>query len=332
MRKLATIRKIDAVLEHPNADRLGIYVVDGWKVIDMKDRYQVGDIVIYCEIDSFLPIREEFEFLRKSSFKRMGEQEGFRLRTIRLRGELSQGLLISKEVLPKDFVWIKLGEEVTEVLGIKKYERPIPVSLSGVVKGDFPFFIRKTDEERIQNLPYNELKQHTYIVTEKLDGSSWTAYVRDGEVGVCSRNLELLEDDKNSLWSIIRQYDLKEKLIALGRNIALQGELIGGKIQGNPYKLNGFDVRIFKMWDIDKSEYLTMEEMIALSAELGLTTVPILERGFRLPSTVDEALAYADKISTLFDTHREGVVLYAENDRRIHFKIISNKFLENEKL
>ena len=331
MRKLATIRKIDAVLEHSNADRLGIYVVDGWKVIDMKDRYQVGDIVIYCEIDSFLPIREEFEFLRKSSFKRMGEKEGFRLRTIRLRGELSQGLLISKDVLPKDFVWEKLGEEVTEILGIEKYERPIPVSLSGIAKGDFPFFIRKTDEERIQNLPYDELKQHTYIVTEKLDGSSWTAYVRDGEVGVCSRNLELLEDDKNSLWSIVRQYDLKEKLIALDRNIALQGELIGGKIQGNPYKLNNFDVRIFKMWDIDKSEYLTIEEMIALSAKLGLTTVPILERGFRLPDTVDEALEFADATSTLFDTHREGVVLYAENDRRVHFKIISNKFLENEK-
>lgn len=331
MRKLATIRKIDAVLEHSNADRLNIYVVDGWKVIDGKGRYQVGDAVIYCEIDSFLPIKEEFEFLRKSSFKRMGALEGFRLKTIRLRGELSQGLLLPISVLPEDFVWEYYGVEVTELLGIVKYERPIPASLSGVVKGDFPGFIRKTDEERIQNMEYDELKQHTYIVTEKLDGSSWTAYVNNGEVGVCSRNLELLEDEKNSLWRMVHEYDLKEKLKSLNRNIALQGELIGLKIQGNPYKLNKVDVRIFKMWDIDAHEYLNVDEMIELSSQLGLETVPILEKGFRLPDTMDEALSYADDLSKLYATNREGVVLYAENDRNIHFKIISNKFLEKEK-
>lgn len=331
MRKLATIRKIDAVLKHPNADRLETYVVNGWKVIDMKGRYQAGDIVVYCEIDSFLPVREAFEFLRKSSFKKMGGKEGFRLRTIRLRGELSQGLLISKEVLPNNFTWKELGEEVTEILGIEKYERPIPASLSGIAKGDFPGFIRKTDEERIQNLPYDELKNHTYTVTEKLDGSSWTAYVRDGIVGVCSRNLELIEDEQNSLWAIFRQYELKEKLISLDRNIALQGELIGGKIQGNPYKMNNFDVRIFKIWDIDTSAYLSIEEMRTLSTDLGLETVPVLATGVRLPETVEEALAYADGTSQLFETCREGLVLYAEDNPRVHFKIISNEFLENEK-
>ena len=331
MRKLATIRKVDEVLKHPNADRLEIYVVDGWKVIDMKGRYQAGDIAVYCEIDSFLPVREEFEFLRKSSFKRMGGKEGFRLKTIRLRGELSQGLLISKDVLPKDFTWKELGEEVTEVLGIEKYERPIPASLAGIARGDFPAFLRKTDEERIQNLSYDELKNHTYTVTEKLDGSSWTAYVRDGAVGVCSRNLELVEDEKNSLWSIFRQYELEEKLIALNRNLALQGELIGGKIQGNPYKMNNFDVRIFKIWDIDTSAYLSIEEMMTLSAQLGLKTVPVLANGFQLPETVGEALAYADGTSQLFDTCREGLVLYAEDNARVHFKIISNEFLEKEK-
>ncbi len=331
MRKLATIRKIDEVKEHTNADRLGIYVVDGWKVIDGKGRYQKGDVVIYCEIDSFLPIREEFEFLRKTSFKKMGEKEGFRLKTIRLRGELSQGLLIPISVLPKDFEWTEMGEDVTALLGIEKYERPIPASLSGIAKGDFPGFIRKTDEERIQNLSYDELIQHSYIVTEKLDGSSWTAYVKDGEIGVCSRNLELLEDEKNSMWRIVRQYGLEDKMISLGRNIALQGELIGGKIQGNPYKMNNFDVRIFKIWDIDNHSYLEMTEMIELSASLGLTTVPILEKGFQLPPTMDKALLFADDISTLYSTNREGVVLYAEGNPDVHFKIISNTFLEKEK-
>ena len=331
MRKLATIRKIDKVLEHSNADRLGIYVVDGWKVIDGKDRYQVGDTVIYCEIDSFLPIQEDFEFLRKSSFKRMGELEGFRLKTIRLRGELSQGLLIPTSVLPKDYVWSEMGEDVTELLGIVKYERPIPASLAGVVRGDFPGFIRKTDEERIQNLPYDELKQHTYIVTEKLDGSSWTAYVKDREVGVCSRNLELLEDETNSLWRMVREYDLKKKLITLNRNIALQGELIGLKIQGNPYKINKVDVRIFKAWDIDNHKHLDIDEVIELSKVLGITTVPVLKKGFRLPKTMEEALIFSDGISQLYETNREGLVLYAENNPDVHFKIISNRFLEKEK-
>ena len=331
MRKLATIRKIDAVLEHTNADRLGIYVVDGWKVIDGKNRYQVGDTVIYCEIDSFLPIQDDFEFLRKSSYKKMGHLEGFRLKTIRLRGELSQGLLMPTSVLPKDYTWSAMGEDVTELLGIIKYERPIPASLAGVVKGDFPSFIRKTDEERIQNIPYDELKQNSYIVTEKLDGSSWTAYVKDGEVGVCSRNLELLEDEANSLWGMVRDYGLKEKLIALNRNIALQGELIGPKIQSNLYKLLKVDVRIFKAWDIDNHKHLDIDEVLELSSSLGMATVPILKKGFQLPSTMDEALAFADGISQLHETNREGVVLYAENNPDVHFKIISNRFLEKEK-
>ncbi|MEL6925218.1 MAG: RNA ligase (ATP), partial [Bacteroidota bacterium] len=251
MRKLASLRTIDAVLEHPNADRLSIYVVDGWKVIDAKERYQPGDVVVYCEIDSFLPVKNEFEFLRKSSFKRMGEQEGFRLRTIRLRGELSQGLLLPIDLLSADSTQLELGTDVSESLGIIKYERPIPPSLSGIAKGDFPGFIPKTDEERIQNLEYGDLKQYAYTVTEKLDGSSMTVFVNNGEIGVCSRNLELVEDANNTLWQMAAQYSLPEKLKTLGRNLAIQGELIGHKIQRNPYRLNAHDLRVFKVWDID---------------------------------------------------------------------------------
>jgi ATP-dependent RNA circularization protein (DNA/RNA ligase family) len=133
------------------------------------------------------------------------------------------------------------------------------------------------------------------------------------------------------MWRIFREYSLEEKLNSLGRNIALQGELIGGKIQGNPYNLNTFDVRVFKIWDIDHYCYLPMDEMIELSKSFGLTTVPVLEKGFQLPATMDEALLFADDESTLYSTNREGVVLYAEENPDVHFKIISNTFLEKEK-
>lgn len=149
-RKLASIRKVENVIPIEGADMIEVSVVGGWKVVTKKGEFKPGDLAIYCEVDSFLPIKEEFEFLRKSSYKKMGEQEGFRLKTIRLRGQLSQGLLLpaSQEVLSL----YKEGDDVTELLGIVKYEPPIPAELAGKVKGMFPSFLRKTDEERIQNL------------------------------------------------------------------------------------------------------------------------------------------------------------------------------------
>ena len=197
-RKLASVRKISDIQSIPGADMIELAIVDGWKVVVAKNvGHKVGDMVVYCEIDSFLPIKEEFEFLRKSSYKKMSDgTEGFRLRSIKLKGQISQGLVLPLKDLQlpnKDL--LEVGMDVTKELGIVKYERPIPAELSGKIKGLFPSFLRKTDEERIQNLSneYENLKQHKFYVTEKLDGSSATFYSKDGVFGVCSRNLELLE-------------------------------------------------------------------------------------------------------------------------------------------
>ncbi len=210
-RKLASVRVINDIQKIPEADMIELAIVDGWKVVVAKNvGHKIGDMVIYCEIDSFLPIKEEFEFLRKSSYKKMGDQEGFRLKTIKLRGQVSQGLILPISVLnPTDtniYVTPFEGLDVTEMLGIVKYEPPIPAELAGKVKGLFPSFIRKTDEERIQNLAseYELFKTQNkegvkFYVTEKLDGSSATYYFKDGIFGVCSRNLELLETEGNTL-------------------------------------------------------------------------------------------------------------------------------------
>ena len=197
-RKLASIRRITDIQPIPNADAIEVVVVGGWKVVTKKGEFNVGDLCVYCEIDSFLPILPQYEFLRKSSYKKLSTgEEGFRLRTIKLRGQVSQGLVLPLSVLPGGRELFE-GMDVTEVLSITKYEPPIPASLAGKVKGLFPSFLHKTDEERVQNLA-NEFgilhlfqPNKTYYVTEKLDGSSATFYFRNGEFGVCSRNLEYL--------------------------------------------------------------------------------------------------------------------------------------------
>jgi RNA ligase (TIGR02306 family) len=341
LRKLASIRKISDIQPIEGADMIELVIVDGWKVVVAKNvGHKLGDLVIYCEIDSFLPIREEFEFLRKSSYKKMVDgTEGFRLRTIKLRGQVSQGLILPISVLnPTDtniYVEPFEGLDVTEMLEIVKYEPPVPAELAGKVKGLFPSFLRKTDEERIQNLTleYEGWKNSDkgFYVTEKLDGSSATFYFKDGEFGVCSRNLELLETEGNTFWKVARELKLEEWLTSQDVNYSIQGELIGESVQGNPYKIKGQTVRFFNAFNIDTQEYLGLEEFELLISSMGLKSVPILDREFTLPDTIDELLKYADSKSVLnsnFD--REGVVIRSV-DRKISFKVISNKFLLNEK-
>lgn len=360
-RKLATIRRITDIQPIEGADAIELAIVGGWKVVVAKSAgHKRGDLVVYCEIDSFLPIVEEFEFLRKSSYKKMGYQEGFRLKTIKLRGQVSQGLILPLSVLEKgeemkigiskqpwgdqlqlgpydDAIVIEEGADVTDWLHIVKYEPPIPAELAGKVKGSFPGFLRKTDEERVQNLAkeydlYKLTLDHRFYATEKLDGSSATFYWKDGVFGVCSRNLELLETEGNTFWKVAREMKLEEKLAANGRNLAIQGELIGEGIQGNPYKIKGQTVKFFNVFDIDNQEYYGLPMFLAtIQHIIEAETVPILSSWFYLPDSVEDMVKYADGKSILNpDFDREGVVVRS-HDRSISFKAISNKFLLNEK-
>jgi hypothetical protein len=360
-RKLASIRRVSSIQPIEGADAIEIAVVDGWKVVTKKGEYTSGSLCIYCEIDSFLPIKEEFEFLRKSSYKKMGDQEGFRLRTIKLRGQVSQGLLLplttfqsfgyrlSPDLLnenyaiepdrvvisPSDMIELSEGSDVTDVLRIVKYEPPIPAELAGKVKGNFPSFLRKTDEERVQNITkeYGEfLESKTqFYVTEKLDGSSATFYFNNGEFGVCSRNLELLETEGNTFWKVAREMDIENKLRNYGKNISLQGELIGEGIQGNPYKIKGQTVKFFNVFDIDNQERMGLGAFLQVMDNLDLDFVPFLETNFSLPRSIGGMLDYAEGKSKLNNnTEREGVVVRSM-DSKTSFKAISNKFLLNEK-
>lgn len=332
MRKLARIETIRNIEPIPGADNIEVATVQSWKIVTQKGLHKINDEIIYCELDSFLPVRPEFEFLRKSCYRKMADgSEGFRLKTMKLRGQISQGLILPKSILGESSSKFSVGDEVTGQLGIVKYEPPIPACLAGEVKGMFPGFIPKTDEERIQNLTdrYQEFLTEEFYVTEKLDGASATYYLRDGEFGACSRGLDLKETDNNSFWKIARLLKIEEGLRAMNKNLAIQGELIGEGIQGNLYKLKGQTLRVFNVFDIDAYEYLPFDEFVKVVEDLNLTTVPILETNFKLQENVQDLIASAESASVVNQAQsREGIVLRSKGKNRISFKVISNKFLE----
>lgn len=328
MRKLVSIRKISDLNPIDGADRIEVATIDGWRVVVNKGIHSIGETIVYFEIDSFLPIREEFEFLRKSSYKKLFDSEGFRLKTIRLRGQISQGLVLPISILDGNY---NIDDDVTDVLGVIKYEAPIPANLAGVVKGNFPSFIKKTDEERVQNFTrdWNSFRKFRYFVTEKLDGTSFTCYLRDGDFGVCTRNLDILKDENQTHWKVAIENKLEEKLISINRNLAIQGEIIGEGVQGNPYNIKGHKLFVFNIFDIDKFEYLSKSEKMDIVKLLKLEVVPVIEVDTELPENIDEIIKLADGKSVLNNKfNREGLVWVAiDSNERISFKTISNLFL-----
>jgi len=337
MRKLATIRRIDAVRPIPDADAIECAVIGGWTTVVKKDEFKAGELAVYCEIDSWIP-HEVAPFLSKGNFPRVyNEVKGERLRTIKLRGQLSQGLLLPLSTLTMVESELFEGLDVSFPLGIVKYEAPVPAQLAGEVKGMFPGWIQKTDQERVQNLK-EEFdhwlgEQHAWEVTEKLDGSSMTVYLRDGEFGVCSRNLELKPSETNSLWKVAVRNDLELKLRRANRNLALQGELIGEGIQGNPYKMKGQEFFLFDIYDIGTSKYFTPAERRAFIEEHNINHVPVLAFGAELRDTlginsIDGILKFAEgkSVMGMIGCEREGLV-FKSKTMQCSFKAISNKFL-----
>lgn len=346
MRKLASIRKIDAINPIPGADAIEVAVVGGWNVVVKKGEYNVGDLAVYCEIDSWMP-NELAPFLSKGQEPReYNGVKGERLRTVKLRGQISQGLLLPVQHKEGGLFWITNkdgtmnsvveGDDVTEALGIQKWEAPIPAQLAGQVRGAFPSIVRKTDQERVQNLIAevdawsNEGLQ--WEVTEKLDGSSCTFFLDgDGEFHVCSRNLDLTRDENNSLWKMAIKYDIEEKMkIADMKNYAIQGELIGEGIQGNLYKIKGQDFFVFDIYDANRGKYEMPIVRRFMTTILGLKHVPVLETAFKIDgASVADLLLKAEGKSVMGNItgpEREGLV-FKEANAACSFKAISNKFL-----
>ncbi len=372
-RKLASFQKILEIHPIEGADVIERVRVNGWNVVVKKeDGFKTGEMVVYIEIDSMLPIVEGFEWLRKSCYRKLADgTEGFRIKTMKLRGIYSQGLVLSVFDLHSlgfgkynEYEWpmnhelgkfftFNDGEEVdlssceemdiTERLGIFKYEPPIPACLEGQKLADTPGYL-VTDETRCQNLQLmlTKYKGKKCYKAEKLDGSSFIAYLDEyGEMHVCSRGNDWLPESDNSQWKWAIANNLKQKLQALTFRACLSGEIIGEGVQGNPYKMIGQHVYFFDVRNLDTMEYLGYEEFKEIIRFIGLKTVPILDDCFELIDDIDELLSTADGPSVLNSkTKREGIVIrpletimdpnFDVPHSRVSLKVIGNKFLLNK--
>lgn len=356
MRQMATIRRIAAIQKHDNADALELAIIDGWQCVVKKGEFTAGDAVVYCEIDSFIP-HEVAPFLTKEGHepKEYEGIKGQRLRTIRLRGEVSQGLVLPLSVIPVEklsgtdpLAGLEVGMDVTDVLGVKKWERAMSANMRGNARRFFPNFIQKTDQERVQNMLRTLEKRQRdnpdeeFEVTLKLDGSSTTFYVYSeaGEVGtgVCSRNLELKTDESNAENIFVQKFhelELDRKLRVFqerySRNIAVQGELWGKGINGNWEGIDDIRFHVFDVFDCDKYRYVDADTRYDVVDFLNLPHVPVL--GIATLAQwgvgslkIEDFLKFADRES-VYNPIAEGVVFKSLTDPQFSFKCINTKYL-----
>lgn len=330
MRNLASIQTITAINPIANADAIEVADILGWHVVVKKNSFhRVGEKVVYCEIDSVMPENNpEFDFLKNEK----GEMK--RIKTVVMRGQVSQGIAFPLSILPAGTY--DVGQDVTDIIGVKKYEAPIPAELEGKKKGDFPSFMPKSDETRIQILQ-DVLTAHKGVLTyesEKIDGTSATIYLNNNEFGVCSRGNDWFDTPDNQFWEVAKRYKLEEKLRSLNMDIALQGELHGFGIQGNKYKMNTREIAFFNVFDIKKYKFFDFNDFVSLIKDLGLKTVPILATDIPLIDDIDKLVKKSYGKSVLNpNVPREGIVIRPMqeiNDTqigRLSFKAINPKFL-----
>jgi RNA ligase (TIGR02306 family) len=343
-RSLASIQRVIDIQPVPNSDKLSVATILGWKVVVGRDEYKPGDLVTYIEIDSILPDWPEFLEVKKRSA---------RIKTIRLRGQISQGICFPLSILngrkyPNDnrsdpTYDLVESKDVTELLGITKWEPEIPACLGGEVAGPFPSFIPKTDETRIQSVP-GVLDRHRgklFYATEKLDGSSCTIYYRDGHIGVCGRNFEFKETTDNAYRKAAISTGAIDLLTKLKRNVALQGELLGPGVNGSrKYGLREPTIRYFNVYDIDKARHMGLLDARALAGVL--PWVFVLPGWITLDHTVDQLIELSKRDNSLFKDKdgkalkNEGLVFrpceesYDEELGRLSFKAINPEYLLKE--
>lgn len=331
LRKLATVAKIEEIKPIPGCDNIEYVRVRQWWVIVKKaDNLKVGDLCVYVEIDSILPERPEFAFLAK---------QNYRIKTMKMRGVYSQGIIFPLSILPpRDTPYLE-HENVTIILGILKYITSDESYVYSYRKknksyGNFPPFIPKTDEERVQNIWGNELKKFreanpndSCYVSEKLDGMSTTVALYNGKYVVCSRNFIV---EPGSIWfDLCQEMGMEEKLRSLNKNVAFQGELIGPKANGNIYKLNKHSLRFFSIYLIDEQRYMSYPEMIYTCSQLGLFNVPIIHTCYIIPDNYDEFIATVDNGTSTLGNILEGYVYVfttKTGNQRFSFKAISKKY------
>ena len=242
-------------------------------------------------------------------------------------------------------ILLTIGTDLTSVLNIKKYEPVVPAHLSGMAKGNFPAFLHKTDETRLQSEPrvLDEAMSKGLVLvgTLKMDGTSFTAYRRDADFGVCSRNLDLKETEGNAHWRMTRKLKIEEILRSETANLCIQGEMAGPSIQANRMGFKEVDLYLFNLYDIDTGKYLSHNELSVFAKKHGLNVVPTVHRldfGVVGPMDANHLLDIANNLNYDNGTPAEGIVWRSACEThsevlkgRMSFKTISNRFLEKYK-
>jgi len=359
MRKLATIRRVDDLIEIKNKQRIEIAVIGGWSCIVKRGEFEVGRLGVFFEIDSFLPYKEPYLFLGKP-IEHQGKQ-GYRLKTMKMAGAISQGLMLPLTMFSDadDFL-VAEGTDVTELLGITKYDSELTQqgkggpAVTGKPKGSFPSFIPKTDQERIQNLGhyFKVHKDTEFEETLKLDGSSCTMYkvpTMDKSLinfltcglwekvfpskphfGVCSRNLELKRpeagDKASNFWDAATKYNIEAELPV---GYAIQGEVLATNIQGNFEKVESVEYYVFNVYDIESEVYLSPSKARDFVTRYLPHTlyVPVVNQNVPIFSVCDSFDSLQERVTgpSMNQPISEGRVYKSEDG--ITFKCISNKYL-----
>ena len=361
-RKLASVRKISKIESIPKADNIVKVTVDGWECVAKKDQFKEGEPCIFFEIDSILPEHEVFEFMR---------QRRFRVKTAKFMKQISQGLVMPLSIIEQitgKFIPVVEGSDLTSTLGVVKHDpylekekrygkkqkknfitqymlsfnwfRKLHYRYNG--RGNnFPWFLSKTDEERIQNLPhiFKLWDGIDCYETEKLHGMSATYAIYKGkfflekflfkDFYVCSRNLTLHKENDSEWWEIARRLDIKNKLKSIGKNIAIQGEICGTGINKDPYNFKDLRFFLFNVIDLDTNKKYTFHEKLKFCVINKFDKVPYVGRFImKKDMTVHDIIERA-KHHSVFGKNilREGIVIRNINDDHMSFKAINPEFL-----
>ena len=342
MRKLASIQRIWKIEPIEGADRIELAHVLGWQCVVNKGQFREMDLAVYFEVDSFLPVAPEFEFLRASSYRKtdvMGE--GFRLRTMKFRGQISQGLLLPINVFPAIPADAELGADVTEILGVKKWEIEERITTGGTMIGTLPYDIPHTDETRVQAEP--ELIQAfaglEYYISTKMDGSSHSVGIDENGFHVTGHNYEYKDDGNSPFYELVKSKGLQAKMEAFAADnnlntFTIQGELCAPGIQKNRLKLTKPAWYVFTIRENGKR--VGLEQMFEICEKLQLESVPIEETGTDLQTKYPTVEALLERADGNYPNggKKEGIVIrptepvYCELiSSALSMKVVSNKYL-----
>lgn len=335
---MVTVQRINMIEPIDGADQIELATVQGWRVVISKnDNFKIGNLCAYAVIDTVFP----------KSFTKMNFLEGKPLKTRKIRGEISQGLIFPLENLSEyklNISQLVENQDLTEIIGVMKYVSPEEIASYNLIKSDsyssvekFPsHLVPKTDEPRLQNITsvLDKIKKDNIFVTRKEDGCSAT-YIFDGvNFIICSRNFVLNKSEPNSInyIHIAEKFKIEEIMKKYNKKIAIQGEIVGPKINGNRLKLDSLDFRVFSIYDIENQSYVLSSKMFELCKEIGLNTVPLLYHGPVVDpidsrfESVKSCLEYASSMNYVGNSPIEGIVI-RNDSHSISFKVISNRYL-----